>query len=87
MASRNPALLARDAVAEARGAENPHGSETGIMLYVDLFSGSLAALEEKIPYLQQLGITYVHLMPLFRTPEGDNDGGYAVSSYREVNPA
>ncbi|HOC28600.1 MAG TPA: alpha-amylase family protein, partial [Treponemataceae bacterium] len=87
MASRNPALLARDAAAEARGAENPHGSETGIMLYVDLFSGSLAALEEKIPYLQQLGITYVHLMPLFRTPEGDNDGGYAVSSYREVNPA
>lgn len=87
VASRNPALLARDAAAEARGAENPHGSETGIMLYVDLFSGSLAALEEKIPYLQQLGITYVHLMPLFRSPEGDNDGGYAVSSYREVNPA
>jgi len=26
-------------------------------------------------------------MPLFRAPEGENDGGYAVSSYREVNPA
>jgi amylosucrase/maltose alpha-D-glucosyltransferase/alpha-amylase len=24
-------------------------------------------------------------MPLFKVPEGDNDGGYAVSSYREVN--
>jgi amylosucrase len=26
-------------------------------------------------------------MPLFRSPEGNNDGGYAVSSYREVDPA
>ena len=25
-------------------------------------------------------------MPLFRCPEGDNDGGYAVSSYRDVEP-
>jgi amylosucrase/maltose alpha-D-glucosyltransferase/alpha-amylase len=33
-----------------------------------------------------MGITYLHLMPVFRVPEGDNDGGYAVSSYREVNP-
>jgi glycosidase len=26
-------------------------------------------------------------MPLFKAPEGENDGGYAVSSYRELNPA
>jgi len=25
-------------------------------------------------------------MPLFKAPEGENDGGYAVSSYREVHP-
>ena len=25
-------------------------------------------------------------MPLFKCPEGDNDGGYAISSYREINP-
>ncbi|MFW6258553.1 MAG: alpha-amylase family glycosyl hydrolase, partial [Halochromatium sp.] len=34
----------------------------------------------------ELGITYLHLMPVFRSPDGDNDGGYAVSSYREVDP-
>ena len=25
-------------------------------------------------------------MPLFRSPAGENDGGYAISSYREVDP-
>ncbi len=60
--------------------------EIGMMLYVDLFAGSLAALEERIPYLADLGITYVHLMPLFCSPDGENDGGYAVSSYRSVDP-
>jgi glycosidase len=34
----------------------------------------------------ELGLTYLHLMPLFRAPDGDNDGGYAVSNYRQVEP-
>ncbi|HEX9018782.1 MAG TPA: amylosucrase, partial [Anaerolineaceae bacterium] len=38
-------------------------------------------------YFKELGLTYLHLMPLFKAPEGENDGGYAVSSYRDVNPA
>jgi len=59
----------------------------GGVCYVDLFTGDLAALRERIPYFLELGLTYLHLMPLFLSPEGDNDGGYAVSSYREVNPA
>jgi len=54
--------------------------------YVDLFAKNLEGLRERIPYLMDLGITYLHLMPLYRTPAGDNDGGYAVSSYREVDP-
>lgn len=59
----------------------------GAVLYVDLFAGTLAGVREHLPYLKQLGITYLHLMPLFLAPEGNNDGGYAVSSYRTVNPA
>jgi len=59
----------------------------GAMCYVDLFADDLKNLREKISYLTELGITYLHLMPLFKVPEGDNDGGYAVSSYREVNPS
>lgn len=59
----------------------------GGVIYVDLFAGDLAGVRQKIPYFKELGLTYLHLMPLFRVPEGENDGGYAVSSYREVNPA
>jgi amylosucrase len=57
----------------------------GAMCYVDLFAGDLSGLIERIPYLTELGITYLHLMPLFKVPEGDNDGGYAVSDYRQVD--
>jgi amylosucrase len=57
----------------------------GISCYVDLFAGDLARLEEKIPYLTSLGITYLHLMPLYKSPKGDSDGGYAVSDYRQTD--
>jgi amylosucrase len=58
----------------------------GGVCYVDLFAGDLEGVKSKIPYFQELGLTYLHLMPLYEAPEGENDGGYAVSSYREVHP-
>jgi len=58
----------------------------GGVCYVDLFAGTLAGLCRHLPYFKELGLTYLHLMPLFETPEGESDGGYAVSSYRHVNP-
>jgi amylosucrase len=61
-------------------------SMVGGVLYVDLFSDNLAKLQEHITYFKKLGITYLHLMPLFAVPHGDNDGGYAVSDYRATNP-
>jgi amylosucrase len=70
--------------------ENPHWfvSEkvVGIVLYVDLFSDNLAKLNDHIPYFRKLGLNYLHLMPLFSVPVGENDGGYAVSDYRAINP-
>lgn len=58
----------------------------GGALYVDLFSGNLSRLADSIDYFQQLGLTYLHLMPLFAVRPGDNDGGYAISDYRAVDP-
>jgi amylosucrase len=58
----------------------------GGVCYVDLFASDMNGIRSKIPYFKELGLTYLHLMPLFKVPEGDSDGGYAVSSYREVNP-
>ena len=55
--------------------------------YVDLMGPTLNDLHEKIPYFKALGVTYVHLMPLYDAPKGDSDGGYAVSDYRKVNPS
>ncbi|GAC13056.1 amylosucrase [Aliiglaciecola lipolytica] len=57
----------------------------GMACYVDLFANDLVELKAKIPYLKSLGITYLHLMPLYDSPQGDSDGGYAVSDYRKVN--
>lgn len=58
----------------------------GGVCYVDRYAGTLTGLRERIPYLSELGLTYLHLMPLFECPEGNSDGGYAVSSYRRVDP-
>lgn len=59
----------------------------GMMLYTDRFAGDLAGLRDKLPYLEELGINLVHLMPILKCPEKENDGGYAVSDYRSINPA
>ncbi len=57
----------------------------GMMLYTDRFNGTLKGVEEKLPYFESLGINLLHLMPLFKSPPGKNDGGYAVSDYRQVD--
>ncbi len=58
----------------------------GAVCYVDRFADDLKGLRQRIPYLKELGINYLHLMPLFVSPDGENDGGYAVSDYRQVDP-
>jgi amylosucrase len=58
----------------------------GGALYVDLFSENLCRLREHVGYFQELGLTYLHLMPLFAVRPGNNDGGYAISNYRSVDP-
>ncbi|MDZ4136654.1 MAG: alpha-amylase family glycosyl hydrolase, partial [Paracoccaceae bacterium] len=59
----------------------------GYVFYIDRFAGTLADVHEKLDYLQDLGITYVHLMPCLKPRPGDSDGGYSVMDYRAINPA
>lgn len=80
-------LRALDARRDADPAWFTSNGMMGGVCYVDLFAGDLGGVRNRIPYFQELGLTYLHLMPLFRAPEGNSDGGYAVSSYRDVNPA
>ena len=58
----------------------------GMMLYTDAFAGTLRGVQEKLPYLLECGVNYVHLMPLLQSPKGRSDGGYAVADFRTVQP-
>lgn len=58
----------------------------GMMLYVPQFAGTLNGVREKLPYLEECGVNYLHLMPLLKSPKGRNDGGYAVADFRCVEP-
>jgi amylosucrase len=86
-AARPGDLRALDAAREADPDWFLDNRMLGGVCYVDRYAGDLEGVRARIPYFRELGLTYLHLMPLFRAPEGDSDGGYAVSSYREVNPA
>ena len=57
----------------------------GMSLYVDRFCGSLQNLESKLDYFDELGVNFLHLMPLFESPANESDGGYAVSNFRKVD--
>ena len=59
----------------------------GYVFYIDRFAGSLLAVLDKLDYLADLGITYVHFMPCLQPRLGDSDGGYSVMDYRAINPA
>jgi amylosucrase len=84
--SRPSALRALDREREANPLWFQSEKMVGGVCYVDLFAGNLTNMHEKIPYFKELGLTYLHLMPLFAVPERNNDGGYAISDYRAVNP-
>jgi amylosucrase len=57
----------------------------GMSFYVDRFCGSIKNLEEKLDYFDELGINFLHLMPIMESPEDESDGGYAVSDFRNVD--
>src|SRR3954463_2397472 len=59
----------------------------GYVAYVDKFAGTLAGVRERLDYLRELGVGYLHLMPLLRARPAPNDGGYAVADYGAVEPA
>ena len=57
-----------------------------MMLYVDAFACNLKGVQSKLPYLEECGVNYLHLMPLLKTVKGRSDGGYAVADFRAVQP-
>jgi len=85
-AARPGFLKERDRMLPPESAWFLSGKQVGAVAYVDHLCESFRKLPERLPYLKELGISYLHLMPFFLVPQTENDGGYAVSSYRETNP-
>ena len=56
----------------------------GYAAYADRFADTLRGVEARVPYLRDLGVGYLHLMPLLTPRPAPNDGGYAVADYRSV---
>ncbi|MCR4887398.1 MAG: alpha-amylase family protein [Clostridiales bacterium] len=58
----------------------------GMLMYVNAFAGTLRGVRDKLDYIADCGVSYLHLMPLLESPAGRSDGGYAVSNFRRVQP-
>jgi amylosucrase len=86
-AARRPAALRMlDRRREIDPAWFQRSRMIGYVCYADRFAGSLAGLRGRLDYLAELGVSYLHLMPLLQPRPGDSDGGYAVADYDAVDP-
>ncbi len=61
-------------------------SALGYACYADRFADTLRGVAARAPYLEDLGVSYLHLMPLLTPRPAPNDGGYAVMDYASVRP-
>lgn len=68
--------------------ENPNWYKSndmlGMMFYIENFGGTLKGVQDKLDYIEQCNVNYIHLMPFLDTVEGRSDGGYAVADFRKV---
>ena len=85
--ARRPALRTLDLERIHRPDWFQDPSMIGYVCYPARFAGSIAGVRERLDYLEELRIRYLHLMPLLRTRDGETDGGYAVTDYRTVDPS
>ena len=86
IAARSEELFTLDLRREADPEWFQHPAMIGYVTYVDRFNGTISGVGGRLDYLQQLGVKYLHLMPLLKPRAGENDGGYAVQDYGAVDP-
>lgn len=58
-------------------------NEHGEIRNRDFFGGSLPGVEEKLPYLQSLGVETIYLCPIFEAPENHR---YGAADYEKIDP-
>ncbi len=57
--------------------------EAGVMRNNDFFGGDLEGVRQKLPYLQQLGVTCIYLNPIF---ESHSNHRYDTADYTRIDP-
>ena len=81
---RSAALKKLDKAREASPDWYKSNDMLGMMLYIDNFAGNIRGVADKLDYLEEAGVSYIHLMPFLDTTDGKSDGGYAVRDFRKV---
>ena len=85
-AARPESLKLMDRAREAHPDWYKGHDLVGMLMYVNAFAGTLQGVREKLGYIEDCGVNYLHLMPLLESPKDRSDGGYAVSDFRKVQP-
>lgn len=85
--ARKPELLALDQTRSQAPEWTQACGESVYTFYVDRFAGDLLGTTNRLDYLQELGVRWLHPLPLLKARTGDSDGGFAVADYRAVEPS
>ncbi len=85
-AQREEELLQRDAERTVSPDWFQRPDAIGYAAYADRMveSGGLSGVARATEYLRELGVTYLHVMPVLKPRPIPNDGGYAVADHREI---
>ena len=83
---RSPALRKSDLAREKDYNWFLSQKWVGMALYCDRFADDLKGLRANLPYLQELGINLLHVMPMLDCPPERSDGGYAVRDFYRIDP-
>jgi amylosucrase len=83
-AARPADLVELDSAREADPLWFQDARQVGYVAYAERFGGTLAGVGRHLDHLEQLHVTYLHLMNVLRARPGANDGGYAIVDYTDV---
>lgn len=87
LGARPASLLAIDAQRAAQPDWFASEHMLGYSAYVAQFGTSFQGVAERIGHLKEAGVSYLHLLPFLRPRAGENDGGFALASFDDVDPA
>ncbi len=84
--ARSDSLIQRDMEKQSIGDFYNSHKMIGASCYIDLFAGNIMGMVSKIDYFKSLGITYLYILPPFKVPSGNSDGGFCISDYKSIRP-